>query len=288
MDLEHFRSVAVEAARMAGSFLRLMSFSDLKIFRKGELGDDVVTTFDLESERLITNHILMHFPDHLIYAEESGADSEVSQGFDSLGSDKVVWFIDPLDGTKAFLRGNFAFVCMSIAAWNKDGLLAGVVYNPFNDMMYSACRDGDVKLNGTVLPSPGTCSIHEARIMVDFSGRLPFPLKQTLTIADLVGSIGRSYRLGGGISQHLMLVAQGTLHGAIFWGIGRKGEYWDIAAAALILDRLGLRFTNLEGNPLHPTDTVFDQLLVAAPDLHRQMLQWASELKPLANEKDLM
>ncbi|MFW9856280.1 MAG: inositol monophosphatase family protein [Candidatus Thorarchaeota archaeon] len=285
MDFEHLRVVAEEAARMAGSFLRMMSFSDLKIFRKGLRGEDVFTTFDLESERLITNHILMHFPDHAIYAEESQRDSE-SNGFTSIG-DKIVWFIDPLDGTKAFLRGNFAFVCMSIAAWDRNGLLAGVVYNPFTDMMYSTCRSGDVWLNGSSIPPPGTCSISEARILVDFSARLPFPLKQTLAVADLVGSIGRSYRLGGGISQHLMLVAQGTLHGGVFWGIGRKGKFWDIAAAALILDQLGLRFTNLEGKTLHPTDTVFDQLVVAAPDLHEELLAWVSELKPLSGPKKL-
>jgi myo-inositol-1(or 4)-monophosphatase len=285
MDFEHFRSVAEEAARMAGSFLRLMSFSELKIFRKGEKGEDVFTTFDLESERLITNHILMHFPDHAILAEESERDSDA--GFPSIG-DKIVWFIDPLDGTKAFLRGNFAFVCMSIAAWDRNGLLAGVVYNPFTDMMYSACRSGDVMLNGSSIPPPGTCSIDEARILVDFSGRLPFPLKQTLAVADLVGSIGRSYRLGGGISQHLMLIAQGTLHGGVFWGIGRKGKFWDIAAASLILEQLGLRFTTLEGKSLHPTDTVFDQLVVAAPDLHEELLGWVDELKPLAREKELL
>ncbi len=85
----------------------------------------------------------------------------------------------------------------------------------------------------------------------------------------------------------MMLIAQGTLHGGLFWGIGRKGEFWDIAAAALILDRLGLIMSNLEGQKIHPTDTIFDQLIVAAPSLHQQLLDWVAELKPL-NEKRLM
>ena len=118
---EHYRNVAEQAAKMAGSFLRLMSFKDLQIFRKGD--NDFVTNFDMESERLIKNHILMHFPNHVIPSEDSEVKMESMP-------EAVIWFIDPLDGTKAFLRGNLAFVSMSIAAWDKEGLVAGVVYNP--------------------------------------------------------------------------------------------------------------------------------------------------------------
>ncbi|MFX1516376.1 MAG: inositol monophosphatase family protein [Promethearchaeota archaeon] len=266
----NLQTVAEQAAKMAGSFLRLLSFEGLQIFRKGK--SDVVTNFDMESERLIKNHILMHFPDHIIQAEESQIDMTTLP-------DNIIWFIDPLDGTKAFLRGNFAFVSMSIAAWDKSGVLAGVVYNPFTDMLYSASEDGEVRLNGNILPSPRTCPITKARLLIDFSSHLSDPLKKELAVADLTGTIGRSYRLGGGISQHLMLIAQGTLDGGLFWGAGRKGQFWDIAAASIILDRLGFKFTNLEGKPIHPSDEVFDQLIIAAPKLHKEMLKWVAELK---------
>ncbi|UCG90474.1 MAG: hypothetical protein JSU57_01720, partial [Candidatus Heimdallarchaeota archaeon] len=135
------------------------------------------------------------------------------------------------------------------------------------------------RLNKNPLPKPRTCPINKARLLIDFSSRLSDPLKRELAIADLTGKIGRSYRLGGGISQHLMLIAQGTLDGGLFWGAGRKGEFWDIAAAAIILERLGFKFTNLEGKPIHPSDQVFDQLIVAAPSLHKQLLKWVNELK---------
>lgn len=272
MNVEHLQTVAEQAAKMAGSFLRLMSFKDLQIFRKGE--KDIVTNFDMESERLIKNHVLMHFPDHVIQAEESMINLEVLP-------ENVIWFIDPLDGTKAFLRGNFAFVCLSIAAWDKSGVLAGVVYNPFTDMLYSAAKNKGARLNGTALFAPSTCPIDKARLLIDFSNRLSDPLKKELATADLTGRIGRSYRLGGGISQHLMLIAQGTLHGGLFWGAGYKGQFWDIAAAALILEQLGFNFTNLVGKQVHPTDEVFDQLVVATPSLHKELLAWITELTKL-------
>ena len=273
MDPKHLQLVAEQAAKMAGSFMRLMSFKDLQVFKKGQ--SDFVTNFDMESERLIKNHILMHFPDHLIQAEESKIT------LDSF-PDNVVWFIDPLDGTKAFLRGNFAFVCLSIAAWHKTGLIAGVVYNPFTDMLYSANKEGVVRLNETNLNSPMSSSIKKARLLIDFSNKHSLSLKNAIATADITGRIGRSYRLGGGISTHLMLIAQGTLHGGIFWGAGGyKGQYWDIAAAALILESLGIKFTNLDGNPIHPEDKAFDQLVVAAPKLHTELLEWIKELKKI-------
>ena len=270
MQPKKLQSVAEEAARMAGSFLRLMSFQGLRVFRKGDR--DVTTNFDLESERLIKNHITMHFPDHVLLAEETSADAEIR-------SDTITWFIDPLDGTKAFLRGNFAFVCMSIAAWDNSGLLAGVVYNPFTDMLYSTAKKRMVYLNGSVLYPPKPYKITSARIMVDFSNKLPMDIQKKLAIADLEGTIDRSYRLGGGISQHLMLIAQGTLHGALFWGAGRKGKYWDIAAATLILEQLGIKITTLEGESIHPTDTIFDQLVIAPPPLHQDLLEWVDTLR---------
>jgi myo-inositol-1(or 4)-monophosphatase len=274
MDTKHLQSVTEEAVKMAGSFLRLMSFRELQVFKKGV--GDITTNFDLESERLIKNHILMHFPDHNIQAEESYMDKEVTP-------DKITWFIDPLDGTKAFLRGNLAFVCMSIAAWDESGLLAGAVYNPFTDMLYSTSKDNPVHLNGTTLPPPRVTQLDDARILVDFSNQLDMEVKRRLTTADIDGKIGRSYRLGGGISQHLMLVAQGTLHGALFWGVGRKGKFWDIAAATLILEQLGIKITTLEGNSIHPTDTVFDQLIIAPSSLHYEMIEWVAELKSLGS-----
>ncbi len=267
---EHYRNVAEQAAKMAGSFLRLMSFKDLQIFRKGD--NDFVTNFDMESERLIKNHILMHFPNHIIQSEESEVKLESM-------SEDVIWFIDPLDGTKAFLRGNLAFVSMSIAAWDKEGLVAGVVYNPFTDMLYSAARSGLVHLNGSKLHKPKTYPIQKARLLIDFSAKIPKLLQYKLATADLSGQIGRSYRLGGGISQHLMLIAQGTIHGGLFWGAGYKGRFWDIAAANLIIKRLGLKFTNLEGENVHPTDEVFDQLVIASEPLHGEILDWVKKLK---------
>ncbi|MFX0114987.1 MAG: inositol monophosphatase family protein [Candidatus Hodarchaeota archaeon] len=268
-EAEYLR-VAEQAVRMAGSFLRLMSLEELRVFRKD--GGEIVTNFDLESERLITNAIKMHFPDHEIVAEES-ADKAPH------GPHHIVWYVDPLDGTQAFLRGNFAYVCVSVGVRDQEGLVAGAILNPFTDMLYTASRNGRARLNGVPLFPVDDRPLNKARMLIDFSSRLPKHIQRALSMADIHGVIGRAFRLDGSISQHLALIAQGTLDGGIFWGIGRKGNYWDIAGALQILTKLNIKVTNLDGHPILPKSEIFDQMVVAPPQLHAETLDWAASIK---------
>lgn len=267
---EEYIRVAEQAVRMAGSFLRIMSLEDLRVFKKD--GGEIFTNFDLESERLITNAIKMHFPDHEIMAEESA-------GKAPHGPSHIVWYVDPLDGTKAFLRGNFAYVSITVGVRDHEGLVAGCILNPFTDMLYSACRSGRARLNGVPLFPIDDRPLAKARMIIDFSSRLPKHIQRALTMADILGVVGRTFRLDGSISQHLALIAQGTLDGGIFWGVGRKGEYWDIAGALQILEKLNVKVTNLEGEPILPSSEIFDQMVVGPPGLHSEILDWAASIK---------
>lgn len=271
--------VAEQSVRMAGAYLRLISFEKLEIFKKGP--GDIFTNYDIESERLIKNHISMHYPEDVIIAEESSTD---------LGAvaNKVTWYVDPLDGTKAFLRGDFGMVSMSVAAWDNEGLVAGTVYNPFTDIMYSAARGHSVLMNGYPLRKPADPPLDRARVLIDFSGKMPYKIKEHLVLGELTGRVGRPFRIAGGISQHLVLIAQSTLHGGLFWGVGRKGQFWDIAAAILILENLGIKVTNLEGKRLHPSDECFDQMIIGPENLHKEILDWVNDIKKNTEEKQIL
>ena len=63
-------------------------------------------------------------------------------------------------------------------------------------------------------------------------------IQRRLATADLSNDIGRIFRFDGSIAQHLALIAQGTLDGAILWGAGTKGAYWDVAGGFLLLEKL--------------------------------------------------
>ncbi|MHA1168175.1 MAG: inositol monophosphatase family protein [Candidatus Hodarchaeales archaeon] len=263
--------VAESSVKMAGSFLRLMRLENLQVFKKDE-GRDVATNFDLESERLLANEIRMYFPDHKIQAEETIQDDIISEK-------DVVWYIDPLDGTKAFIRGSFAYVSLSVAARDSKGLIAAAIYNPFTDMLYSASRTGKMKLNGKELPKLGKVKLSEARILMDFHHDLDYRVQKELGTADVTKTIGRIFKLEGSIAQHLALIAQGNLDGAIMWGAGRKGHYWDIAGGILLLERQGVIVSDLRGNEILPSSMVFDQLIIATKDLHEEILAWLESIK---------
>ncbi len=260
------RKVAEDSVHLAGSFLRLLSIDNIEVFRKqGKL----ISTFDIEAERLIRTTISMTYPEHKIITDFTESSNEETD---------VIWYCDPLDGTKAFMRGQLAFVCLSVAAVDKTGIIAASIYNPFTDVLYSASREEDVFLNNKVLSIPEDIGLNKARVLIDFSKELPHPIQTKLATADLQGEIGRIFRFDGSIAQHLALIAQGTLDGAIIWGSGKKGNYWDIAAALLFLDKLKFVCTDLTGKKINIKSHSFDQLVIGQPQLHEEMLEYISKI----------
>ena len=256
------RKVAEDSVRLAGSFLRLLSIDNIEVFRKqGKL----ISSFDIEAERLIRTTISMTYPNHTIITDFTGSSS---------ADTAVTWYCDPLDGTKAFMRGQLAFVCLSVAAVDKSGIIAASIYNPFTDVLYSASRSEEVFLNNKALYSPDEISLTKARVLIDFSKDIPHPIQNKLATADLTNDIGRIFRFDGSIAQHLALVAQGTLDGAIIWGSGKKGNYWDIAAALLFLEKLKFVCTDLAGKKINIKSHSFDQLVIGQPKLHKEMLEY--------------
>lgn len=260
------RRVAEDSVHLAGSFLRLLSIDNIEVFRKqGKL----ISSFDIEAERLIRTTISMSYPDHKIVT-----DFTVSSNAET----DVTWYCDPLDGTKAFVRGQLAFVCLSVAAVDKKGIIAASIYNPFTDVLYSASRTENVFLNNKIITAPDDISLNKARVLIDFSKDIPHSIQKNLATSDLTGNIGRIFRFDGSIAQHLALIAQGTLDGAIIWGSGRKGNYWDIAAALLFLDKLKFVCTDLTGKKINIKSRSFDQLVIGQPDLHKEMIDYIESI----------
>ncbi|MFW9928887.1 MAG: inositol monophosphatase family protein [Candidatus Thorarchaeota archaeon] len=280
---KEIKKVIEEAARIAGSFLKLMAFDKLRVFNTKEKSEDsgrFLTIFDKEAERLIRNTIHMYFPKSKIYSDAEKGEEFITD------PTEITWFIDPLDGTKAFLKGQFAFVCESIAAWDKEGLMASGIYNPFTEMLYLTTRNSEVYLNSEPLPKPEAIEQGKGRILIDFASDVPENIKFGLSTADLRKELGRILRFDGSIAQHLALIAQGTLDGAVIWGTGNKGAYWDLAAALLLLSRQGIKVTDLNGNEIHPSDKTFDQLVIAEPKLHQDLLNWIKEIKDFVIKTD--
>ncbi|GJQ50538.1 MAG: hypothetical protein K8F34_11915 [Candidatus Kuenenia stuttgartiensis] len=136
--LAAYLEVAKQAAMEAGDVLK-------KYFRKldasmieEKAANDFVTDVDRRSEQIIKNHIITHFSDHAILAEESETQTNTSP---------FLWIIDPLDGTANYIHGVPAFA-ISIALEIKGELCVGIVYDPIKDDIFSAVKGQGASKNG--------------------------------------------------------------------------------------------------------------------------------------------
>src|SRR5437867_7693158 len=134
--LHEFRKVAEEADIAGGRVLLEHRFAPLEISHKDR--QEVVTNVDTLADTAIDAVIRHYFPDHSIISEESGT---------RLTSSPYTWIVDPLDGTESYIRGqNFSSV--TVALISAAQTFIGVVYNPFNDELYSAVAGAETTVNG--------------------------------------------------------------------------------------------------------------------------------------------
>lgn len=221
--------VAEAAAREAGTLI-LTSF--LEAAQGAVLGveekhgySDIVTIVDKQSEQLIWRVIRERVPDSRILGEESGWQ----------GEGRVVWYVDPVDGTSNFASG-LPFFCVSIAAFSADGRpIAGVVYDPMQDEMFTT-HSGHFLLNGdAVKPAMRASSDRDAELLTNLprEGSRPSPAELE-RFGDLVSNFRAVRRLGSAALQ-LAYVAIGRA--AINYDEGCHP--WDIAAGLQLVAASG-------------------------------------------------
>jgi myo-inositol-1(or 4)-monophosphatase len=229
---QQFLDIAVEAALSAGRLQRYQFAASQDVTLKGD--KNLVTGVDRESERLIVGHLLGAFPDHGIVAEE---------GEYPPGASSFRWIIDPLDGTTNYAHG-FPWFCVSIGLESAGELVAGVIYNPMHDELFTAAKGGGAFLNGqrlqvstrspleyTLLGTgfPYDCASHPAN---NFDNFIAFQ------------KAARGIRRAGAAALDLAYVAAGMLDG--FWEL--KLKPWDVAAGVLLVREAGGTVTTFDGS----------------------------------------
>ena len=132
-SLDFVKEIAVNA----GSILKKFPREDLNIAYKSY--KDLVTQADFASERYLIDTIQASFPEHGIFAEESGQ---------SAGLKAHQWFIDPLDGTLNYAYG-VPFYSVSVGYALEGEMQLGAVYDPGRGELFSAARGQGATLNGT-------------------------------------------------------------------------------------------------------------------------------------------
>lgn len=249
-------TIAIEAAKEAGKFLKYSVGRVKNVEMKQGEERNLVSEIDKSSEQRIIKIIRRHYPHHAILAEESGASTTASD---------YKWVIDPLDGTTNFLHGVPIF-CVTIAIEYKGEIVAGVVYDPNLDELFTAEKGSGAYVNGKRLSVSSTSKLINSLLVTGF----PYDIAQNPenAIGHFVNFLveARGIRRLGSAALDLSYVAAGRFDG--FWEVNLHP--WDMAAGVLFVREAGGRVTDFAGGE----STIYKKQVLASNGLiHEAMVQ---------------
>jgi myo-inositol-1(or 4)-monophosphatase len=221
---------AVDAARAAGGLMRREQHAH-KIINV-ESQHDIKIELDVRCQALIQKTLLRAFPQSALLGEEGVAGSADAP---------FRWVVDPIDGTVNFTYG-VPHACVSIALQERlePGLfltVAGVVYDPFCEELWTAARGGPARLNGKIIQVSRREKLAECMVSIGFA-KSPKSLKENLPFFNALVRRVRKMRMMGSAALALTYVASGRFDAYIEAGI----SLWDIAAGGFILECAGGEF----------------------------------------------
>ncbi len=223
MEPQSLLELAVEAARGAGELLVDRLDSPATGVSSKSTPTDLVSDADRDAETLILGLIRQRRPNDGIVTEE---------GMGRRGSE-LTWVIDPLDGTVNFLFG-IPVWCVSIAVEDRDGAVAGVVFDPNRDEMFSALRGGGAHLNGSPMHVSSRGDLSLALVGTGFAYDAKARHIQAGIVSRVLPEV-RDIRRAGSAALDLASVACGRLD--VFYEAPM--EWWDRAAGVLLVREAG-------------------------------------------------
>jgi 3'(2'), 5'-bisphosphate nucleotidase len=237
MQLRRELDTAVDLARRAGERIRALHGSGIAVDTKDD--QSPVTQADREANELIVAALTSAFAGDGILSEELPDDG-------SRLSRPRVWMVDPLDGTKDFIRGRDGFAVM-IGLLDGDRPALGVVYQPIGDKLYWATRgDGAfVQRGGGAVERMHVSDVREPaqiRMVASKSHR-------SETIDQVRATLGISDELNvGSVGLKLGLIAEGLRD--LYVNPAGHSKLWDACGPEAILAEAGGRLSDVSGAPL--------------------------------------
>jgi len=239
-------NIAESIAREAGALLREYYHRGVTAEYKGDV--DLVTEADRASEKLIVARLKERLPEHGVYGEEG-----TRQGLDS----EFRWYIDPLDGTTNFAHGFPAFCVVLGCEQRKPGLkadedgvmVAGVVYDPLRDEMFSAAKGEGAWLKSPNQPEGRPIHVSKTKKLQESLVATGFPsqkrhLSPNVHFYQEFTLRSHGVRRAGSAALDLAYVACGRLEA--FWEI--KLNPWDTSAGYLLVEEAGGKITHFDGS----------------------------------------
>ena len=230
MQQSPFLETALDAARAAADVVRHYYQSNLAITIKADKSP--VTVADVETEKTIREIVSARYPEHGFHGEETEA-----SGLDS----EYVWIVDPIDGTKAFVR-EYPMFSTQIALMHRGRLIVGVSSAP----AYGELAWGEIGVGAWLNDRP----IHVSSIeRIEDAALSTGNLKSLATgprwpaFGRLVGRLSRIRGYGDFLHYHLL--ASGKIDAVVESDV----NVLDVGACAVIVEAAGGRFTTLDGGP---------------------------------------
>jgi myo-inositol-1(or 4)-monophosphatase len=250
-------NVMLQAARKAARTLKrdFGEVEHLQVSLKGPA--NFVTAADRRAEQILYEELTKARPGYGFLGEEGGSRE---------GADKThTWIVDPLDGTTNFLHGVPHFA-VSIALEREGTIVAGLVYNPANDELFTAERGKGAFLNDKRLRVAARQRLVDALLACGLPhhgrGDLALFRREFAAVQDKVAGLRRF----GAATLDLAWVAAGRLDA--YWE--RNISPWDMAAGLLLVREAGGYVTDLDGG-----EAMFAKghILAGNETMHRQLLR---------------
>lgn len=248
--LDRALDVARGAASAAGELIARHFARGVQVEIKSD--DTPVTIADREAEDTIRYLLGRAFPDHAILGEERGR----------AGASEFLWLVDPLDGTKSFVRGT-PFFSTQIALMYRGELMLGVSHAPVYGETMWARLGGGAWLNGKQVHAAQTHELHAAALSLGNIKSLTADPQRWNALGALIRDVNRVR--GYGDFAHYHLLARGALDVVIESDV----NILDIAALAVIVREAGGMFTDLQDAELTLETT--SVLAAATPELQSKV-----------------
>jgi histidinol-phosphatase len=230
--------VAIAAARQAGDLALRYFDQDVPVELKKDASP--VTIADREAESLLRTTVLTKFPDDAFLGEETGL-KEGTSGFR--------WVIDPVDGTRSFVRGVPLWATL-VGLEYRDQQIAGIVYAPPLNQIWRALRGDGAYRNDRGIHVSDVTTLAESHL---YYSSLAWFARAHREEAFLRLMRQTQRQRGFGDFYGFVLVAQGSGELMVEHGV----HVWDVAGIKAIVEEAGGRFTDWDNNPTaYRTDVI--------------------------------
>nr|XP_021192800.2 inositol monophosphatase 1 [Helicoverpa armigera] len=266
--IDEYFDVALSLVKSAGNLIS-EHVSGCKVFEKKSCDIDLVTEIDKKVEETLIGGLSKQFPDHKFIGEES-----VASGVKCELTDAPTWIIDPVDGTMNFVHG-FPHCCISLGlAVNKE-CVAGIIYNPNLQQLFTAKKGQGAFLNGRQIHVSQVTELRNALVAFEVgTSRDEERCKIVFENFKHVVSKGHGLRALGSAALNMAMVAMGGADANFEIGI----HAWDIAAGDIIVREAGGVVIDPAGGPL---DLLSRRVLCAStPQLAQELAKTLVQFYP--------